>query len=414
MRIFFSVGEPSGDLHGANLIGELRRRTAAEFVGLGGPKMRAAGCELLHDMGELAVFGLWPVLARLPRFFRLLRDVQRSWDQSRPDAVVLIDYPGFNWHVAKQAKARGIPVFYYGLPQLWAWASWRVKKVQRYVDHALCKLPFEEEWFRAHGCRATYVGHPYFDELRGQRLDAGFLAACREQPGRLVTILPGSRTQEVKSNLPMLLAAAARVRREVRGARLAIASYNEPQAALARQIVAAGPVPAEVHCGRTPELIAAADCCLAVSGSVSLELLYHAKPSVIVYRVSRWLYHVVRRMMRVRYITLVNLLGCDQPLAADGNPQPYEAGAAGHEQVLFPEYPTCQDRSADIADHAIRWLTDEPQRQQLIAQLETLREQVAAGGASATAADYIVRELTAAPCVLPLPTAPPAALRRAS
>ncbi len=405
MRIYLSAGEPSGDLHGANLIGELRRRGAGQFAGLGGPRMRAAGCELARDMSDLAVMGLVPALVRLPQFFRLLAQVERSWNQSRPDAVVLIDYPGFNWHVARKARQRGIPVFYYGLPQLWAWASWRVKKVQRYVDHALCKLPFEEAWFRARGCNATYVGHPYFDELRVQRLDEAFLEQVRS-PGRLVTILPGSRTQEVKSNLPMLLAAAARVRREVRGVRLAIASYNARQAALARQLVAAGPVPADVHLGRTPELIAAAECCLAVSGSVSLELLYHARPSVIVYRVPRWLYAVLQRMVNVRYITLVNLLAADEPLQTRGRRRPYEAGAAEHEQVLFPEYPTWQDRSADIAEHAIRWLSDEQQRQRLIGRLAELRDRLAAGGASARAAEYIVDRLTAA--------APPLPLRKAS
>jgi lipid-A-disaccharide synthase len=393
MRIFFSVGEPSGDLHGANLIGELKRRLPADFAGLGGPRMRAAGCELIRDMSDLAVFGLTAALVRLPQFFRLLAEVERSWDRERPDAVVLIDYPGFNWHVARKAKERGIPVFYYGLPQLWAWASWRVKKVRRYVDHALCKLPFEESWFREQGCRATYVGHPYFDELRAQRLDAEFLDECRRQPGRLVTILPGSRTQEVRSNLPMLLAAAERVRRAVGGVRLAIASYSEKQASLARQLVAAAGAPAEVHVGRTPELIEAAECCLACSGSVSLELLYRARPSVIVYRVPWWLYAVVRRMMNVRYITLVNLLACDQPLATGGRLAPYAPGAAGHEQVLFPEYPTWRDRSREIAEHAIGWLTDEPARQRLIARLEALRERVAAGGASARAAEYIVGEL---------------------
>jgi lipid-A-disaccharide synthase len=385
MRVFFSVGEPSGDLHGANLIGELRQRMPAEFTGLGGPKMQAAGCELLRDMSDLAVMGLFPVLAKLPEFFRLLARVKRSWDEQRPDAVVLIDYPGFNWHVARKAKERGIPVFYYGLPQLWAWAPWRVKKVQRYVDHALCKLPFEEPWFRERGCRATYVGHPYFDELRAQRPDAEFLRQCREQAGRLVTILPGSRTQEVKSNLPMLLAAAARVRREVKDVRLTIASYNERQAALARRLVVAGPVPADIHVGRTPELIAAAECCLAVSGSVSLELLYHARPSVIVYKVSWWTYAVVRQLVQVRHITLVNLLASQQPLQG--------ASAADAEEALLPEYPTWQDRSAEIASHAIRWLTDELDRQRLIQRLSQLRDRVASVGASATAADYIVRAL---------------------
>src|SRR5689334_17360749 len=253
MHIFFSVGEPSGDLHGANLIRQLRERTTLLATGLGGPKMQTAGCELMRDMSDLALMGLFPVLAKLPQFWSLLSKVEQSLDQQRPDAVVLIDYPGFNWHVARAAKQRGIPVFYYGLPQIWAWASWRVRKVQRYVDHALCKLPFEQDWLQAHGCRATYVGHPYFDELNEQRLDDTFLASMRLRSGRVVTLLPGSRTQEVKQNLPLLLKAAAIVRRECPGVRIAIASYNDHQAALARQLVASGPVPADIFVGRTPE-----------------------------------------------------------------------------------------------------------------------------------------------------------------
>jgi lipid-A-disaccharide synthase len=390
MRIFFSVGEPSGDLHGANLIRQLQRRVSLNAFGLGGPKMRASGCDLLFDMTDLAVVGFFPVIAKLPTFLRLLGQVERSLDEWRPDAVVLIDYPGFNWHVARKAKERGIPVIYYGLPQLWAWASWRVEKVQRYVDHALCKLPFEETWFRANGCHATYVGHPYFDELDAQRLDETFLDSVRPLRDRLVTILPGSRTQEVRSNLSLLLKAAAQVRREIRGVRLAVASYNDKQAQLARELVAAGPVPADVFVGHTPELIAAADCCLACSGSVSLELLYHAKPAVIVYRVAWLTYQLVKQMVNVRYITLVNLLGSDQPFA--NQPAP-------NEPILFPEYPTWRDCSEQIAQHAIGWLTDEGRRQRLISRLMALREQVAAGGASATAAEYIVRELCPATAI---------------
>jgi lipid-A-disaccharide synthase len=389
MRIFFSVGEPSGDLHGANLIRQLQRRATFTAAGLGGPKMQAAGCALLSDMSNLAVMGFFPVLAKLPRFLRLLADVERSLDEHRPDAVVLIDYPGFNWHVARKAKERGIPVFYYGLPQLWAWASWRVSKVQRYVDHALCKLPFEEAWFKSKGCRAIYVGHPYFDELAAQRLDASFLESMGPPPGRLVTILPGSRSQEVRYNLPLLLKAAAQVRRSCSGVRIAVASYNEPQAAMARELVATGPVPAEVFVGHTPELIAAADCCLACSGSVSLELLYHAKPAVIVYRVGWLTYQIVRPLVNVRYITLVNLLASNQPFVAG----PRQTYADHNDDVIFPEYPTWSDCSMQIAQHAIGWLNDEGSRQRVISRLLHLRDQVAAGGASATAADYIVREL---------------------
>ncbi len=372
MRIFLSAGEPSGDLHAANLVRELRRRGGLEARGLGGTRLAAEGCDLLRDMSELAVVGFFPVVARLPEFFRLLAQVKRELDERRPDAVILVDFPGFNWHVARAAKERGIPVFYYGLPQLWAWASWRVRKVQKYIDHALCKLPFEEQWFRDRGCNATYVGHPYFDELREQRLDQAFLTSLPGTGNRLVTLLPGSRTHEVKYNLPLLLKAAAQVRREVRDVRVAVASYNERQAKVARELIATGPVPAEVYVGRTPELISAAECCLACSGSVSLELLYHAKPSVIVYRVSWLTYQIVRPLIRVPHISLVNLLS---------------------KEPVFPEFPTWRDCSAEVAGHAIGWLMDEAGRRQVVGQLEALRAEIAVGGASAVAAEYIMRAL---------------------
>ena len=148
MKLFFSVGEPSGDLHGANLITALKQRhDAVATVGFGGPRMLAAGCSLLRDMSDLAVMGLGPVLWKLPQFWQLKRQAERYLDQQRPDAVVLIDYPGFNWHIATAAKRRGIPVVYYGLPQLWAWAGWRVAKVRKFVDHVLCSLPFEPQWY---------------------------------------------------------------------------------------------------------------------------------------------------------------------------------------------------------------------------------------------------------------------------
>ena len=395
MKLFFSVGEPSGDLHAANLIAELRRQQPAlEFSGFGGPRMAAAGCDLLHDMTDLAVMGLFPVLAKLPTFFRLVAQADRCFQEQRPDAVVLIDYPGFNWHVAKKAKARGIPVFYYGLPQMWAWAPWRVSKVRRYVDHALCKLPFEEPWFRERGCNATYVGHPYFDELQSQQLDPAFVAEQSGLTGRLVTILPGSRTHEVKNNLPAFLKTAERIEREVSGVRFAVASYNERQADLARKLVARSRLPIEVHCGRTAELIHLATCCLACSGSVSLELLYHAKPSVIHYKASPLTAAIFRPFILVKYITLVNLLAADELYPRDL--RPYDPLLPGNEQVLLPEYGTSVDKSEALAPHCIEWLTDETRRLTLINRLEDLRSRVATGGASRRAAQYLLDHLSSA------------------
>lgn len=401
MRIFFSVGEPSGDLHGANLIHALKQHLPdGEFVGYGGPRMAAAGCRLHADLTQLSVMWISAVVAHLRTFLNLLKAADESFAADRPDAVVLIDYPGFNWWIARRAKARGIPVIYYGTPQLWAWASHRVKKMRRFVDHVLCKLPFEETWFRDRGCHATYVGHPYFDELRSRRIDAEFVAQLQNTARPLVTILPGSRDQEVESNTRWFLAAAKLIAERVPGCRFAVAAYKDSQASTIRELAARARVSADVFVGRTPELIHAADCCLACSGSVSLELLYHAKPSVILYHVSRLGYFVQMLFRRVRYITLVNLLTADDaytwfPAGV------YDPAAPRDAHVLLPEYLTCGDRSRELADHCVKWLTDPAIRAAVVEGLVELRSRVAQGGASERAADYIAGVLRGSGASLP-------------
>lgn len=392
MKIFFSVGEPSGDLHGANLIRELRERVPdCECVGYGGPRMAAAGCRLHDDLTRLAVMWLLHAILNIHKFWRLVSRADRYFRHHRPDAVVLIDYPGFNWWIARRAKAHGIPVFYYGVPQLWAWAGWRIRKMRRFVDHVLCKLPFEEAWYRQRGCNATFVGHPYFDELRGQQLDASFLNHLRSRAGPLVAILPGSRTQEVTRNLHFFLQAAEIVRQRVPNARFAIASFKESQAKIARASVAGSKLPIEVYVGRTAEIIEAAECAMAVSGSVSLELLYHTTPTVILYHVSRFAFFVQKFFRKVRYITLVNLL-----TAADLFPQhvaTYDPNDPVDAGVLMPEYLTCEDKSAQVAAHVVEWLTEPAKRAARVGELSALKDQVGHGGASSRAAVYILNAL---------------------
>ena len=278
MRIFFSVGEPSGDLHGANLIRELRaQHPDVECVGYGGPKMAAAGCDLHEDLTELALMWIWRVLLNIHKFWLLLRQADSYFAQNQVDAVVLIDYPGFNWWIARAAKRHGIEVFYYGAPQMWAWLSHRVNKMRRLVDHVLCKLPFEARWYGQHGCNATYVGHPYFDEMQQRRLDEKFLAHLADDQRALVAILPGSRTQEVQGSLPCFIRAAALIRQQLPNVRFAIAAFNNKQAALAKELAAEAEFDVDVYAGKTAELIQHSRCTMACSGSVSLELLYHEK-----------------------------------------------------------------------------------------------------------------------------------------
>ena len=398
LRIFFSVGEPSGDLHAANLIRALSERHGnIQAVGYGGPMMAAAGCRLDADLTSLAVMWFARALSNIHKFWDLLKQADRSFRDERPDAVVLVDYPGFNWWIARRARAHGIPVFYYVPPQIWAWAQWRVKKMRRLVDHVLCSLPFEEPWLRSKGCDATFVGHPFFDEVVRQPLDTDFIDTMRRQPGPLVTILPGSRTQEVNSNLGGFLKAAAYVRRAVADVRFAVAAFKPHQAEIATQQVAASGLPVTVYCGKTPELMRLADCCMACSGSVSMELLYHTKPTVILYSISPLAFRVQAMFRKVKYITLVNILSTGDLFPEDLSP--FDPKQPDAERVLFPEYLTCEDKSEQIAKHVIEWLTDSASREALVARLDELKARVAHGGASAKAAEYILKALGQKPAV---------------
>jgi lipid-A-disaccharide synthase len=392
MTIFFSAGEPSGDLHGANLIRQLRQqRPDIEFVGYGGPEMAAAGCKLHTDLTALAVMWLLRVLLNLHKFLDLASRADRYFRHHRPDAVVVIDYPGFNWWIAWRAKVHGIPVFYYCPPQIWAWGSWRIKKMRAYVDHVLAALPFEAKWFREQGCKSTFVGHPFFDEVRREQYDEKFIETMKAKPGRLVTILPGSRTQEVLHNLQWFLKAAAVVKQQIPDARFAVAAFKPHQAQMARELIAQANLPVDVYVRKTPELIHLAECCMACSGSVSLELLYHTKPTVVLYWISPFAFKVQKLFRRVKYITLVNLLTADELFPKDTTP--YDPSDANADRVLFPEYLTFEDKSQQIASHVVGWLNSSDRREKLIADLGKLKTEVGHGGASRVAAELILKEV---------------------
>ena len=232
MRIFISTGEPSGDLHAANLVHSLRKRHPdAEFAGFGGARFEAAGATLLYPLVDLAIMWFLRVLLNIHKFIGVVKLAERYFIEQRPDVVVLIDYPGLHWVIAKKAKKHGIPVVYFVPPQIWAWGGWRVKKVRNFFDLVLCTLPFEPEWYRQRGVpNAQYVGHPYYDEMAERTLDATFIQAEQLRPGRLVAILPGSRSQEIERNLPMMLSAAAQLCRQRSGVRLAVCCLREKHA----------------------------------------------------------------------------------------------------------------------------------------------------------------------------------------
>jgi lipid-A-disaccharide synthase len=370
MRLFVSAGEPSGDLHGANLIHALRRREPnLEIHGFGGERMQAAGCRLLYPLCDLALVGLGPVLANVPNFIRILKLADHSFRQQRPDALVLIDYPAFHWWLARRARAHGIPVVYFVPPQVWGWATWRVHKLRRLTDCVLSTLPFEMEWLRRHQVAAEYIGHPYFDELREQRLDGNFVAEQRQRPGAIVAVLPGSRNQELYYNLASLLRACGLIHARRPDVRFLVACFRDQHRIQVEAQLHGLRLPIEVHAARTPEIIHLAHSCLSVSGSVSLELLYRGKPSTVQYR-HHWTGVFVAHLLKsVKYITLVNLLA---------------------DKELFPEFFGTDCPAETMARHVLNWLNDRTAYESLCGELTALRQRVAEPGACERAAEAVL------------------------
>ncbi|MCA9134350.1 MAG: lipid-A-disaccharide synthase [Planctomycetales bacterium] len=377
-NVFFSVGEPSGDLHAAKLIVELQKlQPRATFRGFGGTRMAEAGCRLDYELTDLAVVGFVEVLPKLREFFRVAGMASDIFRDQKPDAVVLVDFPGFNWHIAKRAKQHGVPVFYYLPPQLWAWGSWRIGKMRRYVDHVMCNLPFEPDWYRARRMSVEYVGHPFFDEVDQRQLDTRFLAAWQAHPGNQVAVLPGSRTREVRHIWPMQLAAIRELARRHPQTRFLVACLKSQHCLWCEQQRRPEDraLNIEFFVGKTSEIIELADCALMKSGSVSLEMMARGTPAVVVYHASRALYAIASRLTRVKSMTLPNLIA---------------------NKTIMPEFLAVGSTAATIEksiEAMDRLLRDPSECNRQRDELLQLSQQIARAGASREAAQAICRRL---------------------
>ncbi|MCH2213020.1 MAG: lipid-A-disaccharide synthase [Fuerstiella sp.] len=328
MRIFISAGEPSGDEHAALLVRELKLRNPDLYCdGFGGPEMRKQGCRLLHEMTENAVMGFLRVVPLLAHFRRLVKHAENHLRDTRPDAVVLVDFPGFNWWIARAARRLGISVYYYLPPQLWAWAPWRIRRVRKWIDHVICTLPFEFDWYASRGVNATYVGHPFFDEVAHRKLNPETLKTLKtaDTDQRVFALLPGSRSHEVEHNWPIMLEIAARVRQVHPGIKWIAGCYRKEHQLRCEELQRKSELPLTIHyeTGQTSEVIEAAHACLMVSGSVSLELLARRTPGVVLYRTGRIMRFIGKRALRCRFVTLTNLMANEElmpEIISSGNP----------------------------------------------------------------------------------------------
>jgi lipid-A-disaccharide synthase len=304
VKILISAGEASGEMYGAELIEALRRRDAGiEFFGVGGPRMRAAGCDTIVDAKELAVVGITEILSHLRKIYGLFNHLIAEADRRKPGLGVVIDAPAFNWRVARQLHKRGIPVVYYVCPQFWAWRQGRVKLLRKYISKALVIFPFEEKFYRDRGVDATFVGHPLAELPHPSIERADYAALYQIDPAKhWITIMPGSRVKEVRMNLPTILDAVKRLGPSC--------EYLLPVAPTIDREILQQRI-GKVRVTLVPESLPAlwhSRAGIIASGTATVEAAMMATPFVMVYRVSALTYLLGKPRIKVPHFAMVNLI----------------------------------------------------------------------------------------------------------
>jgi lipid-A-disaccharide synthase len=307
LRVLLVAGEPSGDLHGAALVRALRSRAPdIAVMGVGGPRLRAAGMRVLVDTEHVATMGLVETFGTLGRLLAAYRLLLRTLDRERPNLVVLIDYPEFNLRLARQAKRRGIPVFYFIAPQVWAWRRGRIRTIARRVDKLGVVFPFEPALYNNGRMLAEFIGHPLLDVVRADRPREATRARYGVDTDRpVVALLPGSRRKEVRYLFAPMAAAAHALAAEGWQPIVALAESLAPGDLRA---AAAADVPWPIAQGDTYNVVAAADAAIVASGTATLETALLGCPMAIVYRMAPLTYWVARRLVDVRWIGMPNII----------------------------------------------------------------------------------------------------------
>lgn len=320
MRYYLIAGEASGDLHGSNLMQSLKKLDSeADFRFFGGDLMQSVGGTLVRHYRDMAFMGIIPVLLNARTILRNLAYCKQDIANYRPDAVILIDYPGFNLKVAKYVKTRlGIPVYYYISPKVWAWKEYRVKSFKKYVDEMLCILPFEVDFYKKHHYEVHYVGNPTVDAI-AERTREGetfeqFIDENRLENRPIIALLAGSRKQEIANNLPSMLRAT---RGFADGYQFIVAGAPGIDPLFYKTFTTSFPE-ASVLFGQTYRILSQADAALVTSGTATLETALLNVPQVVCYRMSmpRLTYWAFKHILHTPYISLVNLI-CGQTVVKE-------------------------------------------------------------------------------------------------
>ena len=365
------AGEASGDLHGANLIRAMKDfRPHLTFCGMGGTEMAAAGAEILFEAAKISVVGFFEVITHLKDILSAQKTLRDRLNISPPALLILIDFPDFNLLLARKAKKLGIPIFYYISPQVWAWRPGRVKTIARLVDRIGVILPFEEEFYRARGVQATYVGHPLLDTVTSTIPREHFCERHNVSPGdKLIGILPGSRIKEVKRLLPVFLEAATRLQSKSDDTLIFLvpcAPTLHRQDLLENGIAAyQNSLNVIIVDEQRYAMMAVCDAVIAASGTVTLELLLLDTPMVVAYRLSPLTLMLGKALVDINYFSLVNLIG---------------------DAMIVPELLQDEANPERISDELFNLLYDEAVRQRTSDGFQLVRQRLGSKGASHRAA----------------------------
>ena len=303
MKYYLVAGEASGDLHGANLIKALKQRdTQAEFRFFGGDLMLAEGGTLVKHYADMAFMGFVEVAANLRSILKNLNICRNDIQVYQPDVLILIDFPGFNLKIAKFARTNGIMVCYYISPKVWAWNQKRVLKIKKVVDHMFCILPFEVDFYKQWDMRVDYVGNPLLDAIAAFKPDADFRSRNYLNDKKIIALLPGSRRQEISRLLPDMIA----VTEKWPGYQLVIAGAPSFNAAYYQQFLGRHNIPVVFNV--TYDLLNNADAAIVASGTATLETALFNVPQVVVYKGNKVTIAIGRILIRIRFISLVNLI----------------------------------------------------------------------------------------------------------
>ena len=372
MKVMFSAGEASGDMHAAAVAAELARLSpSVEMLGMGGAGMARAGVRIIYDIKDLGIIGVVEVVKHLPLFFRLRDLLRETMEREKPDVLVCVDYPGFNMRIAHMAKEMGIPVVYYIAPTIWAWNKSRGKAIARDVAEVASIFPFEAEAYRKAGAKVTFVGHPLADVVKASmtREEAMDFFDANPQKKRIL-IMPGSRKNEVAGLLPTMLSAAAKISEAVDAEYFLPRAETISEAFLQEYLQGAAGLIVHVTEGHQYDLMSICDVCMASSGTATLETALMNLPTVLTYRLASFTWFLAKHLVHVKYAGLPNLL---------------------LDREVTPELLQDAVTADGIAGVLLPWLTDEAAREKNIAELSDVRRALGEGGAVRRVAELILK-----------------------